>query len=187
MNRIIIFIKGLDRKVLLLSLGALLLALNLGRLAWGTYSNQIDEAEARMALLAQYESAVEELPNLKKRVGRQKQRAARLEKYLFSGESEEEVSSAMQIVLQEKVTKAGLEPESIRPLVSGKKNLNREFNEITIKIRLAGTLEHFVVFLADLYRLDKLFQIESFTLKPYKKNEMKIFLDLKGFYSIKNV
>jgi hypothetical protein len=92
----------------------------------------------------------------------------------------------MQIMLQELVTKAGLEPESIRPMVSGTQKGPRDFHEISIKIRLAGTQSQFVDFIAQLYRSDKLFQVESFTLKPYKKSEMKIFIDLKGFYTLKN-
>ncbi|MCB2181683.1 MAG: hypothetical protein KQH63_06650 [Desulfobulbaceae bacterium] len=188
MNRIIMFIKGLDRKVLLLAVGGLLLVLNLGRMAWDAYGNQLDEAEAQLALLGQYQQTVKKLPNIKKKVARQKQRAARLKKFLFTGSSEEEVSSAMQIMLQERVTKAGLEPESIRPLIKGgQKNAPQDFNEIEVKIRLAGNLSQLIDFLAQLYRSDKLFQIESFTLKPYKNTEMKIFLDLKGFYSLKNV
>lgn len=187
MNRLIMFIKGLDRKTLLLSIGALLLLVNLFRLAWGAYTGLTQDVEANRELLTQYQTTVSELPNLKKRVGRQKQRAIQLEKYLFSGNSEEEVSSAMQIMLQEQVTKAGLEPESIRPMATGKKNPIRDFNEIEIKIRLAGTLNQLMDFLSELYKSDKVFQVESFTLKPYKKNEMKIFLDMKGFYSLKNV
>ena len=187
MNQLIMLIKSLDRKTLLLVVGGLLLLLNLGRLGWGAYSNQVAEAEAQLNLLEQYQATLSKLPDLKKRVARHKQQTARLEKFLFTGTTAEEVSSAMQILLQEQVTKAGLEPESIRPLVSGVKNAPREYNEIAIKIRLAGTLSQFADFLAQLYRSKKLFQIESFTLKPYKKTEMKIFLDVRGFYSLKNV
>ena len=187
MNKIFMYIKGLDRKVLLLVIGGLLLLLNVGRLAWETYSNQLAEAEAQQNLISQYRATVSKLPNLKKRVARQKQRAAGMEKYLFSGASEEEVSSAMQIMLQEQVTKAGLEPESIRPLVGGAKQGTKEYQEISIKIRLAGNLSQLVDFLVQLYRSKKLFQVESFTLKPYKKTEMKIFLDMKGYYTLENV
>ncbi len=187
MNRLFLLIKGVDRKTLLLALGAILLLLNLFRLAVGAYNNLEQDTEANQVLYSQYQDTVSDLNNLKKRVARQKQRSAQLEKYLFNGSSEEEVSSAMQIMLQEQVTKAGLEPESIRPMTTGKKNTSRDYNEIEIKIRLAGNINQLVDFLAELYRSDKVFQIESFTLKPYKKNEMKIFLDMKGFYSLKNV
>ena len=186
MNQLIMFLKGLDRKILFLALGGLLLLLNVGRLSLQAYSNQLAEAQEKQNLLAQYQETASQLPALKKRVARLKQKADKLEKYLFSGTSEEEVSSAMQIMLQEQVTKAGLEPESIRPMVSGTKTTPRDYHEISIKIRLSGTQSQFVDFIAMLYRSDKLFQVESFTLKPYKKSEMKIFIDLKGFYTLKN-
>ena len=188
MNQLIMFLKGLDRKILFLSLAGLLLLLNIGRLSLQAYNNQIAAAEEKQNLLAQYHETVNQLPTLKKRVARLKQKSVKLEQYLFSGSSEEEVSSAMQIMLQEQVTKAGLEPESIRPMVSSSssKTASRDYHEISIKIRLSGTLSQFVDFIAQLYRSNKLFQVESFTLKPYKKTEMKIFIDLKGFYTLKN-
>ncbi|MBI5557598.1 MAG: type 4a pilus biogenesis protein PilO [Deltaproteobacteria bacterium] len=186
MNKLINYIKGLDRKILLLGAGSLLLLFNIARLGWGFYTDQLAEAEAKQSQLTQYRDTVEQLPSLKKRVARLKQKSANLEKYLFKGNSEEEISSAMQILLQEQVTKAGLEPESIRPMVSGSKTASHDFHEISIKIRLSGTLSQFVDFVAQLYRSDKLFQIENFTLKPFKKSEMKIFIDLKGFYTLNN-
>ncbi|MFH1215400.1 MAG: type II secretion system protein GspM [Pseudomonadota bacterium] len=186
MNRIILLLKGVDRKALLLTLGALLLLVNIVRLSLGTYSDQKKELEANQNLLEQYQETAASLPSLKKSVARLKQRSAKLEKYLFTGVSEEEVSSAMQIMIQEQVTRAGLEPESIRPLVTGGRNAPRDFHEIAIKIRLSGSMSQFMDLISQLYRSDKLFQIESFTLKPYKKSEMKIFLDIKGFYTITN-
>jgi hypothetical protein len=42
-------------------------------------------------------------------------------------------------------------------------------------------------FLASLYRLNYLFRIENFTLKPFKKTELKVFLELKGFYHLAEV
>lgn len=186
MNQFIMRIKSLDRKTLILTLAGLLLLLNLGRLSLSAYSSQQTEAMEKQNLLTQYQETASQLPTLKKRVTRLQQKSAMLEKYLFTGSAEAEISSAMQIMLQELVTKAGLEPESIRPMVSGTQKGPRDFHEISIKIRLAGTQSQFVDFIAQLYRSDKLFQVESFTLKPYKKSEMKIFIDLKGFYTLKN-
>ncbi|MFZ5760632.1 MAG: type II secretion system protein GspM [Thermodesulfobacteriota bacterium] len=184
MNRLILFIQGLDRKALLLAIGALLLLFNLGRLAWGTYEGQLEELQAQRGLLDQYQETVSSLPVLKKKVARLQQRANQLKKGLFVAASEEEVSSIMQIMLQELVTKSGLAPESIRPLVTGGKSAPRDFHEIAIKIRLSGTMNQFMAFISDLYRSDRLFRIESFTLKPYKKAEMKVFLDIKGYYAL---
>ncbi len=184
MNRLILFIHGFDRKALLLALGALLLLFNLGRLAWGTYQGQLEELQAQRDLLDQYQETVSSLPVLKKKVARLQQRANQLKKGLFVAVSEEEVSSIMQIMLQELVTKSGLAPESIRPLVTGGKSAPRDFHEIAIKMRLSGTMNQLMAFISDLYRSDRLFRVESFTLKPYKKAEMKVFLDIKGYYAL---
>lgn len=188
MNPFILYIRGLDRKILLLVFGGILLLLNIGRLSMQAYSNQITEVEEKQNILSQYQKTVQQLPALKKRVAYLTQKAQTVDRYLFNGTSDEEVSSAMQIMLQEQVTKAGLEPESIRPLVSrGNKNVGHNFHEISIKLRLSGTQSQFVDFIAALYRSDKFFQVESFILKPYKTTEMKFYIDLKGFYSLKNV
>ncbi len=184
MNQMLQFIKGLDRKTLFLAVGGLLLLLNLGRLAVGTYQNQLDEVEAQQNLLMQYQKTADKLPALKKRVARLEQQGKKLEKFLFTGKTEEEISSSMQIMLQKMVTKAGLEPESIRPLKSSSKKDPQSIHEISIKIRLAGNLNQLIDLLAGLYRSKNLFQVENFTIKPYKQTDMKIFLDLKGFYKL---
>ncbi|MCJ7600744.1 MAG: hypothetical protein MUO63_04475, partial [Desulfobulbaceae bacterium] len=62
MNQLIMFLKGLDRKILFLALGGLLLLLNVGRLSLQAYSNQIAEAEEKQNLLAQYQETVSQLP-----------------------------------------------------------------------------------------------------------------------------
>lgn len=187
MNQLILFCKGLDRKLLLFVFGGILLLLNIGRLSVQAYSNQMAEAEEKQNLLSQYQDTVRQLPGLKKRVAFLKQKSITVDKYLFTGTSDEEVSSAMQIMLQEQVTKSGLEPESVRPMViGGNKNVQRNFQEISIKLRLSGTQSQFVDFIAQLYSSDKFFQVGSFILSPYKNTEMKIFIDLKGFYKLKN-
>lgn len=186
MNQILLFIKGFDRKIVLLAAGGLLLLLNLGRMAIGTYQNQLEEVEAQQNLLMQYQKAAAKLPALKKQVARLEQQGKKLEKYLFTGKTEEEISSAMQIMLQKMVTKSGMEPESIRPLKGsgGGKKGSRNIQEISIKIRLAGNLNQLIGFLGRLYRSKNLFKIENFTFKPYKQTEMKIFLDVTGFYTL---
>lgn len=42
-----------------------------------------------------------------------------------------------------------------------------------------------VDFLGRFYQNKKLFVVESFTVKPYKKIQLKVFFDIKGFYTIK--
>ncbi len=188
MNQVILYLKGLDRKVLILTLGGILLLLNIARLSAGFYTDQISEMNDKLNLLSQYQETVYQLPALEKKIEQLKQKATVVENYLFKGRSEEEVSSSMQIMLQELVTKVGLEPESIRPIASGVgKNGSKNFHEISIKLRLSGSQNQFIDFIAALYRSDKYFQVESFILKPYKNSDMKIFIDLKGFYALDNV
>ncbi|MBC8317093.1 MAG: type 4a pilus biogenesis protein PilO [Desulfobulbaceae bacterium] len=185
MNRVIDVLRRFDRKTILLVSVALLLFLNLFRLAAGYYNDQKAEVETQQALLAQYQATAAKLPELKKQVGRLERRAGLLEDYLFTGTSVDEISSAMQIMLQKMVTDAGLDPESIRPIVQGKKGESGKYESIEIKIRLAGTMPQLVDFLGRFYKNKKLFVVDSFTVKPYKKTELKVFFDIKGFYSIK--
>ena len=173
----------IDKKRLLMVVLALLLILNIGRLAMGYYKNQKEEVESRIGLLNQYRKAVAMQPQLKKRVKQLEKRAEQFDRYLFSGSSVEEISSAMQIMLQNKVADAGLEPESIRPMRQGASGKPGETEDLVIKMRLAGSLDQFVDFLANLYRSRELIKIETFSLKPYKAG-LKISLDVKGFYHL---
>lgn len=171
-------------KPLLIGLAAVLVALNLVRLAIGYYDERQESLQTQRALLVRYQKAVQELPELQNRVARLERQKKQFERYLFSGSSEEEIASAMQILLQEKLVKAGLEPESLRPLRSGETAKSKEYGEISLKIRSSGTLNEFMQFLATLYKAQHLFRIESFTLKPYNQTELKIFIDFKGYYKL---
>ena len=173
----------IDKKRLFMVVLALLLILNIGRLAMGYYQNQKEEVKSRIGLLNQYRKVVVMQPQLKKRVTELEKRAEQIDRYLFSGSSVEEISSAMQIMLQNKVADAGLEPESIRPMRQGGNVKPGEIEDLVIKMRLSGSLDQFVDFLANLYRSSKLIKIETFSLKPYKAG-LKISLDVKGFYHL---
>ena len=81
--------------------------------------------------------------------------------------------------------------ESIRPIRQAR-DTSRDnetdqvaLEEVTIKARLVGTQQQFVEFLSDLYSSEQFFKIESFTLKPYKKAWLKIFVEFKGYYFLK--
>ncbi|MCK5437327.1 MAG: hypothetical protein KAI90_04905, partial [Desulfobulbaceae bacterium] len=76
------------------------------------------------------------------------------------------------------------EPESIRPS-QGREHKERDYGEVAVKMRLSGSLNGFIKFLADLNRSQQLFIIEGFTLKSYKKTKLKIFMELKGYYLLK--
>ena len=56
--------------------------------------------------------------------------------------------------------------------------------EVVINMRLSGTLEGFLELIAELYRSDLLFKVDSFVLRPFKGTEMKILLDITGFYRL---
>jgi Tfp pilus assembly protein PilO len=176
------FISRIDRKKMLVLVGVVLLLLNVARLARNYYIDQKEEVKSRINLLDQYKQAAARLPGLKKRVKQLERKNKQFDKFYFSGSSEEEISSAMQIELQKKVSSAGLEPESIRPIRRGRKSGSSE--EIMIKLRLNGNLDQFLDFLADLYGSKKYFKMESFTIKPAKADKLKIFLEFKGFYHL---
>ena len=173
------------KKPLLIGIMAALLALKAGQLVINHFDEMEDHVSNREALLDQYHRTTQKLVKLRANVARAEKRKEQLDVFLFSGESAEKISSAMQIQLQEQVIKAGLEPESIRPR-QGEKYQENDYGEVAVKIRLAGSLNNFTKFLADLNRSQQLFVIESFTLKSYKKTKLKIFLELKGYYLLKN-
>jgi hypothetical protein len=114
MNWLLEQINRIDRRHLLLGVAALLLLLNIGR--WGAdyLDSRQQELADRIELLAQYQKSVHKLPQVRQRVSRLKKRAQYLESFLFSGDSEEKIASAMQIKLQSQISKAGLAPEFIQ-------------------------------------------------------------------------
>ncbi len=182
MIRLPAMLRQLQSRTVLIIIAALLLVLNLGRLAINYYDERREELDNKIALLEQYHAAAQQLGTLKNSVAGLEKQRSQLEVYLFTGASEEEIASAMQIMIQEMVVKAGLEPEFLRPVKSGGTAKSKEYGEIAIKVRMAGNLTNFVEFIRNLYRSDRLFKIESFTLKPFKNTELKIFLELKGYY-----
>jgi len=184
MNRLLRLIGQYRRRSLLVFVAALLLLLNLGRLGFGYFNDWEAQVENRRELLEQYYDTSRELPDLQRRVAILEKQQQHLETYLFKGGSEEEIASAMQIMLQGLVIKAGLEPEFLRPVRTGVKTAHKEkeYDEIAINVRLAGDLNNFMKFISSLYTSKYLFKIESLTLKPYKETNLKIFLEIKGYY-----
>ena len=172
------------KRQLLIAAVILLLVLNVLKLGYGFYKNQQEELAQNMDLLAKYQKSTAKIETLRRRTQLLEQQSKQMEAYLFTGGSEEEIASAIQIMLQDFVVKSGLEPESLRPTTSGNLDRGQKQGEISVKMRLAGTSQNFIEFLSSLYRSKHLFKIESFTLKPYKKTELKIFLDLNGYYKI---
>jgi Tfp pilus assembly protein PilO len=169
----------------LIGLALLLLLFNLTKVSVNYFKDQQVEVESRVALLQQQRKSVERIDELRESVSALEARKKALDGYLFRGESEERVASAMQIMLQEMVSKANLDPESLRPILrgsTGEKDKEKEIHDLAIKLRLAGDIQGFLDFLAGLYRSQRLFVIDNFILKPDRNGKLKILMDLKGFY-----
>jgi hypothetical protein len=180
-----VFIHKIRSKPFLIGLAVALLLLNAARLLVNYYQDRQLQVESRVALLQQQQHSLEKLDDLRKSVAALEARKEQLRHYLFIGESEERIASAMQITLQEKVSKAHLEPESLRPILrGGDKGEEKKIQDISIKLRLSGDIQGFLDFIAELYRSDSFFLIENFVLKPDRQNKLKILMDLKGFYQL---
>ncbi len=174
-------------RLVLLAVVAMLVLLNVGQWLRGQYVDKMQEIDTRIELLNQYKNAVVNIEALRKQESALEKGQGRVDSLLFVSDSEERVTSAMQILLQGKVTESGMASESIRPVRSvgdKAKQKARGFQEVAIKARLTGTLNQFVHFVANLYRSEKLFKVESVALRPFKKKELKIFLELRGYYRI---
>lgn len=184
MMRIGEIVNRFGKRQLMVAAVVVLVVLNVLRFGYSFYVGQLEEVAQQVDLLEKYQDSTSRIEELRKRLTFLEQQKTQLESYLFAGESEEEIASAMQIMLQDLVVKAGLDPESLRAAGAGDSGRDKEIGEISVKARLSGTLQGFEEFIANLYRSKKLFRIENFTLKPYKKTEIKIFIDLKGFYRI---
>ncbi|MBU0482370.1 MAG: hypothetical protein KKG47_14855 [Proteobacteria bacterium] len=180
------------RRAILIVAAVLLLVLNLVRWVNTAYQTRVAEAESTAERVEQYRFNARQIDQLKEELEKNLKVKAQVEKAFFTGVSDEEIASAMQIRIQNLVMKAGLESESIRPTRQAV-DRNREgdagavpLEEVIIKARLAGTQQQFIDFLSDIYSSQQFFKIESFTLKPYKKAGLKIFIEFKSYYFLKN-
>ncbi|MBU0675806.1 MAG: hypothetical protein KJ950_14285 [Proteobacteria bacterium] len=188
MNRILMRYFGrFQGRSLLIVIALLLLLLNVGRWMLASYQAGQADVEGKQARISQYRKTIALGDGLKTRLNDLLVRRKQVEHYFFRGPSEENVASIMQIEIQGLVTRSGLESESIRPMMQSS-DRNREgvadedLLEITIKMRLTGTMDQFLGFIDLLYGSSKFFLVESLNLKPYKKAGLKIALDLKGYY-----
>lgn len=168
----------------LLSIVGLLLVLNGARLINGKYAEIHQTVESKQALLGQYRMSTKDLDAVRARVQQLEGRKTQFEAHLFQGASVKDVTSAMQIKLQEVLSQVGMNPESISPVTKGGKETDTSYGEVSIKIRLGGTLENFIKFMAEIYKMNYLFRLENVTIKPFKNEELKIFLELKGYYRL---
>lgn len=190
MKDIVHFFTRFQRRSLLVAAAVLLIIVNLGVWVNDTYDIRQQEVESKAAQLSQYQLVI----GKGKAVDERLQQLLVLEKqagqYFFTGEDDNKISSAMQLRVQALVAKAGLQAESIRPtmrksdLKQDKEGEGAVLGEVLIKVRLAGTIDEFLDFLAELYRGKEFFEIESISLTPYRNTGLKIFIELKGYYII---
>lgn len=172
---------------LLLGLLAVLLFVKIGFTLRDSYLADQEELVSRRASLERHRKLTGKLPALRSQLQRLDSEREKLRGILFTGSSEENIISGMQLDLQSLVTTAGLESETIRPLKQ--KNAPTAgaepgLGEVIIKANLNGTLPELLNFLAELYNSAKFYKIETVTLAPYKKSELKIAMDLRGYFLI---
>jgi hypothetical protein len=184
MTRLLELKNRIGTKPLLIGMALILVMMNIGRLSVGYYQERKETVENRLVLLERYQASIQQLPELRSQVAGLEQQKASFENYLMRGSSEEEIASAMQLMIQEQLVKAGLEPESLRPVRSGEAMKGKDYGTISIKVRSSGSLDEFIALMASLYRSRTLFQVESFTLTPQNQTELKIFIDFKGYYKL---
>lgn len=185
MNSMPGFMHRIGSRGLLLGLVALLLLVKVGFKLQDSYVAAQGDLENRQASLARYLKLAGKAPELKSQLQRLTAEREKLVKVLFTGASEENIISAMQLDLQALVTTVGLETETIRPVKQ--KNVREGagetgLGEVAIKASLTGTLAGYQAFLAELYRSGRFYKIEAVTLTPYKKSELKILIDLRGYF-----
>lgn len=181
LSKILVFARS--RNGLLVIVGVLLL-MNGVRLINDKYAEAVQSVESKQALLGQYRMSTKDIEAVRTRVQQLSARQQQFESQLFQGASVRDVTSAMQIKLQEVLARVGLTPESLSPVTKGGKGSDLPYGEVVIKVRLGGNLAGFMKFLSELYRMDRLFKVDNFTVKPFKKEELKIFLELKGYYRL---
>ncbi|HFQ81183.1 MAG TPA: hypothetical protein ENK33_07415 [Desulfobacterales bacterium] len=168
----------------LIAIAVLLAVLNIGRLAISRYDDIMTGIQTKRALLDQYRTTTGNLDKLKKKLkeleGRQRQFDARL----FTGNSAGEITSVMQIKLQDILHQAGLSPESLRPSYRSIQDKNKIYGEVLVKIRLTGRLDNIVKFLALVYKSNYFLKIDNFTFKAFRNDQLKVFIAIKGFYRL---
>jgi hypothetical protein len=188
MNNISRFLSRFERRSLLIAVAVVLAVLYLGRWGADSYEARQVELESKRARLEQDNAIAERVELYAERLKDLDRQKVKVEKYFFSGETNDKIASAMQLRIQALVSRAGLQAESIRP-IRQKKEVAPEkgakapvFGEVSIKVRLAGTLMEFMDFMSELYKGEEFFKVENFNLKPYRNTGLKIFIDLKGYY-----
>lgn len=184
MNLLNQILAKLRTRAALIAIAIALVLLNVGRLATNQYLEYYKGIESKQALLGQYQISTKNIETMRKRINQLEAKRKKIESYMFTGDYRREIASAMQIKIQELLSKAKLSPESLRPSTENTKDKDKQYGDIVVKVRLTGELENISQFLAELYKLNYLFKLDDFTLKPFKNSQLKVSLDLRGFYKL---
>lgn len=166
----------------LIAIAGLLVILNIGRVAIGKYDDVMTGIQSKRALLNQYQTTTKNLDKLRSTIRQLENRQRQFDARLFTGNSANEITSAMQIQLQNILHQAGLSPESLRPSYRSNQDKNKIYGEVLVKIRLTGSLDNIVKFLALVYKSKYFLKIDNFTFKTFRNDQLKVFLAVKGFY-----
>lgn len=187
MMNMVYFFKRFQRRTVLVAIAVLLLVIYAGRWVNDAYDARRIELDNRLNRLGQYRLVTAKAEMYERRLQNLLAQKEQVDPYFFSGADDNKLSSAMQLKIQALVVKAGLQAESIRPVLQKNEGRDDEesdygLGEVLIKTRLAGTLNGFIGFLAELYRSETFFGIDSISLRPYRNSELKIFIELRGYY-----
>ncbi|MEN8142215.1 MAG: GspMb/PilO family protein [Thermodesulfobacteriota bacterium] len=191
MDNIVRFFSRFERKTLLIVGAVLLLLLNIGRLVDNSFEARQVELESKSTRLEQYRKISARVGELDKKLARLLKQKKQAEKHFFTGATDDKITSAMQLRIQSLVGRAGMQSESIRPIRQKAKEAKDSkdkdsgaavFGEVLIKARLVGSISSFMDFMASLYKGNEFFRVENFSMKPYRKSGLKIFIELRGYY-----
>jgi hypothetical protein len=173
----------LNQKRLIIS-GAVLMSL-VACLVFGLsrYNDMQVELEDREQALFVNQKNVRKLSSIRQQIKQQKQQVIQFERALLKGQGQDKIISTMQIQVQAMLTSADLEPESLRP-VTTRETSGAVIQSAILKLRISGTFEQFNLFLATIYKADTFYQVEGLTIKPFKQDQLKIYMDLRGYYQI---
>ncbi len=187
MDNIVRFLSRFERKTLLIAGAVVLLLLNMGRLVSNSFETRQKELESKITRLDQYKKISGRADELDKKLESLTEQKIGVEKHFFTGETADKIASAMQLRIQSLVARAGMQSESIRPIRQAKDSKDKDtdeaiIGEVLVKARLVGSISAFMDFMVSLYKGNEFFKVENFSLKPYRKSGLKIFIELRGYY-----
>ncbi len=173
--------KYLSQKALILFTAVLLSIIACAIFLSSTYkAMQVELADQEQQLFTTRKN-IRKANTIRPLLKQQNRQLIRLKRALLTGKNQDAVISTMQIKVQSMLATSGLEPESLRPLIT-REQKDDDIHSTILKLRLNGTIEQFAAFLTTIYKAESFFHIEGLIIKPFKENQLKIYLDLRGYY-----